>query len=75
MGAHLPCPARTRVARGHAEPSLDPMLAWEIGEPRGHLLHHVLQGSYDADWGPVPWVGCWVVLEDATWFLKGDDSG
>lgn len=25
-------------------PPLGPMLAWEIGEPRGHLLHHhVLQ--------------------------------
>lgn len=60
------------AAHGDAEPPLDPMLAWEIGEPRGHLLHHhVLQVHEMQIGGLCLGVG----LEGATWFLRGADSG
>lgn len=66
------------MAHGDAEPPLDPMLAWEIGEPKGHLLHHRVLWVHEMQTGG-PCLGLvlafGVVLEGATWFLRGADSG
>lgn len=66
------------AAHGDAEPPLDPMLAWEIGEPRGHLLHHRVLRVHEMQIGGLCLglvLTFGVGLEGATWFLRGADSG
>ena len=66
------------MARGHAEPPLDSMLAWEIGEPRGHLLHHQVVQVHEMQIGGLCLgliLAFEIVLEGATCFLRGADSG